>query len=117
MRVGSLAALDTLRDGANAAGLMVRPQASETEPRRAPSSTRRNMVVDVELIDIFDFSLFRVSCQKKKKVSVYAEEKVEEAPHFASDAIARSGDWSQRDDKCAAATGEYRMNRAEWILG
>jgi len=67
VRVGSLAALDTLRDGANAAGLMVRPQASETEPRRAPSSTRRNMVVDVELIDIFDFSLFRVFCQKRKR--------------------------------------------------
>jgi len=32
---------------------------------------------------------------KKEKVSVYAEEKVEEAPHFASDAIARSGDWSR----------------------
>lgn len=53
MSVGRRAALDTLLDGANAAGLMVRLHDSETEePRRAPSNARRNMVVDVDLMDI-----------------------------------------------------------------
>lgn len=51
--VGRRAALDTVLDGLNAAGLMVRLQDSETGwANRAPIRARRSMVVDVELIDI-----------------------------------------------------------------
>lgn len=55
--MGSRAALDTLLDGANAAGLMVRLETSETEPRRAPANARRSIVVDVELTDILWYFL------------------------------------------------------------
>jgi hypothetical protein len=50
--VGRRAALDTLLDGANAAGLMVRLHDSEMGARRAPKNARRSMAVDDVLTDI-----------------------------------------------------------------